>query len=550
MSTVMKRLGILTAGALVASTLSLQGQAASGAGEPGAAASAPVPQLVTAAPAGSARMATLEQNQRASRERLVGFNARALSEAKVGARLALGFFDDASYVARVEHASSSSMYQSWSGRLEGVALGTFVAVRSGSVYRAIAMSPEGTYVISSATGRGNLYRAEEIEPQAAQPDDEMSEADVPALERKAERAVAKPTPRQPIAGATERVNSAVAPRATPRTVTDLSARKDSKKQIDIGFTFSPQMVAAVGGIDAANAYAGLAVALNNQAFVNSGIPSSWRLVGTMVGPNEVGDFQSDLVKVSKQKGKYKKVKKFRQKVHADAVSNLIAGNGSLCGIAWIDVNDGKKYWKKPYSVTNYDCVDYMTVSHEVGHNYGASHDPYALKSCPSCGGAAYKYGKALVQLTGRWFTIVAYPDQCLDSGFYCNKVAYFSNPTVAYNGLSTGAKKQYNAKVIKKKSKRMARFNLGQIYPSKVKLKGKAKAGKKLKVKTKKKRWNPKVKLKFQWVVNGAAVPGKKGKRSYLKLKKQWKGMQVYCIVTGKARHYTPVSVNTKVKVI
>jgi hypothetical protein len=547
-STTIQRLGVLITAVLVAALLPLVGGAASGSPRAASAPAGP-PELLTAAPAGAARAATLPTPRTSVRARLVGFDARALP-GTTGRRVAISFFPDARFVAEVQHRQVTNLATTWTGQVVDDPLSTFVAVRVHDTFRASVISPKGTFTIERASVASPVYRSSEYRAPRETGDDQRSAADVARMDRVTARSVAKPTPRG-VTTRDERTLSSVDAR-TPRRVTQVGARRDSRRQLDIGIVFSPQAVALFGSPDAAAAAGAYAVALNNQIYANSGITTSWRLVGTRVGVNEIGNFEGDLKKVSKGKGAYRTIKRWRKQIHADAVNTIIAGNGSLCGIAWINTTDSKKYyWLRPYSVVGADCIDNLSVSHEVGHNYGASHDPYALKQCTSCGGTAFKYGRGFVDVPGGWYTVMAYASQCYDQGVSCTRVGVFSSPNVAYGGVTAGNRTQNNARVLNKTAKRMARFNLSRIYPAKVKLKGKPKHGKKVHIVSKRKKWNPTPrKLRYRWVVNGSYVTGKKGKRPYLKLKKAWKGMTVYGIVIGKKKTYTPVSVATKVKVV
>ncbi|MEI2714006.1 MAG: M12 family metallo-peptidase [Nocardioides sp.] len=557
MSTHLKRVGALAAAALVISGLQVGGTTAA-SGTPAAAASSKqpaVPELISGSNI-SARSATLPKNSLATRERLVTFDGRALPAKASGQKVALSFFDNARFVAKVEHVGGNSLYKSWSGQLADDPLGTFVAVQVGETFRAAVISPKGSYSLTRASGTQSVYRAAQLSAPKHEGDDEVSVKDVPRLEKAAAKAVDLPTPTGDFNAGVETHAGAetTAPAAAPIEVTDFSLRRDPASKLDIGIVFTPQaMSASYGTLENANASAAFAVALNNQTYSNSQIGVAWNLVGTKVSKaNESSDYGATLTALSKHKGKYKAIKKWRTKRHADVVHMLTGPNSQYCGLGWLNTPDSKKkYWLRPYSISSVECIDNFTVTHEVGHNYGASHDPYAVAQCTTCGGLAFKYGQGLVNLAGQWRTVMAYNQQCVDNGFNCTRLAVFSNPNLAYNGAPVGSAVQHNTRVHNKTAKRMARIKLGQIYPRPVKAKGKPKAGKRLRAVTKKKKWNPgKVKVRYQWYVNYQAVSGKKGKKQRLKLKKKWRGLPVFVQVTGRKKSYRPVLINSNIKIV
>ena len=93
-----------------------------------------------------------------------------------------------------------------------------------------------------------------------------------------------------------------------------------------------------------------------------------------------------------------------------------------------------------------------TFAHELGHFLGLMHDRYQLGSVLDSLGiepvlsGSYHYGyvnqkqfEAGAGNESRWRTIMAYSDQCSDSGWTCPKVPRFSNPNQTWLGDALGA---------------------------------------------------------------------------------------------------------------
>jgi hypothetical protein len=112
---------------------------------------------------------------------------------------------------------------------------------------------------------------------------------------------------------------------------------------------------------------------------------------------------------------------------ADLCHLLVNSLTNGCGEAWaVSIS----VYADAFCVTDRGCaVGNLTFPHEYGHLYGCRHDVFVD---PANTPYAYGHGKTV---NGNYRTVMAYSDACASG---CVRVAYFSNPAITYNGVSTG----------------------------------------------------------------------------------------------------------------
>jgi len=230
---------------------------------------------------------------------------------------------------------------------------------------------------------------------------------------------------------------------------NVTIQADSGAQVDILIVYSDESAAAAGGgIGAAVQYA---VDRANLAYTNSGIATQLRLVYS--GPanySESGDFSTDLTRLQATNDGYMdNVHALRDTYAADVVSLFIESN-AYCGIGFLNSSA-----TSAFTVVNRGCSGgYLSLAHEVGHNFGARHDPFVDSAT-----SPYAWGHGYVYKPGQWRTVMAYDNDCNASGFTCSRLPYFSNPNVNYNAVATGtANTHYNARVHNDRAVTVANF--------------------------------------------------------------------------------------------
>jgi peptidyl-Asp metalloendopeptidase len=194
------------------------------------------------------------------------------------------------------------------------------------------------------------------------------------------------------------------------------------------------------------ALAYLAVAETNAGYARSQVAHRLELALTVYasGYNDSGNLDVDLERLaSTNDGFIDHIHALRNQVRADLVT-LITGGGDLCGIAYL-----KSGAATAFSVATKDCATgYYTYGHELGHNYGAMHDPANGRN------PLYSYGHGFQHLGARKRTVLAY-----DCSGGCARLNIYSGPENRWFFFPMGnAHESDNARVLNERAATVANF--------------------------------------------------------------------------------------------
>lgn len=184
-----------------------------------------------------------------------------------------------------------------------------------------------------------------------------------------------------------------------------------------------------------------AVQSANQAFQNSGFGTQFQSLElnlVQIKPVdyiENGHINEALLHLTHVGGPYSAmdhIHEWRDSAGADLVS-LVTEDSDACGTGW-SFNGSDQYG---FSVVNSACLSSYSLAHEIGHNLGNQHNRENAGS-----GAAfnYSYGYRYCATDGSGFrTIMSYDCAGKDNiNQGIQRIPYFSNPDVYFNGRSTG----------------------------------------------------------------------------------------------------------------
>jgi peptidyl-Asp metalloendopeptidase len=227
--------------------------------------------------------------------------------------------------------------------------------------------------------------------------------------------------------------------ATPSGATTSAATASTV--IDLMVVYTPRARTNAGGQAGIQTKIANAVAMANQAYINSKIDMQLNVVYVSeVNYTETGNMSDALTKLAvTNDGVIDEIHTWRNNYGADQVL-MVTADANFCGIAYVMQSPSSAYSTLAFSATHddsqYACLSDNTLAHELGHNQGDQHN---REDANTVGAYSYSYGYRLCQ-TGGFRTVMSY--SCSGG----TRVSYFSSPNVALsNGLLTGTATENNA---------------------------------------------------------------------------------------------------------
>ena len=234
----------------------------------------------------------------------------------------------------------------------------------------------------------------------------------------------------------------------------LAGNCDDGTVLDVLVKWTPLAEQQAGGPVAIRAVAEASIALSNHTYLASGVGVYMRGLGLSVTEPFDGDALPLALNLLTNSGDgyLDGVHAERNALGADLVALLTAPNPNDCGRAWI-LGTNSPSWG--FSITVWDCVPWLTFTHEIGHNQGCCHAPGDGGGCDSGGVFPYSVGHRFVGTNGYQFrTVMAYSPGGI--------VPRLSSPITLYRGTPTGLVDRDNARTLRETATVMANFRCAQ----------------------------------------------------------------------------------------
>lgn len=211
--------------------------------------------------------------------------------------------------------------------------------------------------------------------------------------------------------------------------------------VRVGVLISNAAASAIGDI---TGFANLAVAESNQGFANSGAQVTLQLAHVGTTTYTGTNFSTALDHFRGTSDGFMDGWHATRNSTAADLSVLVINNSASCGIGYLNASAAYAF-----SVVHYGCATgYYTFAHEIGHNFGAHHNPEIATN------NAYPYGHGYRHPGSAFRTIMAY--NCSPG---CTRVNYWSNRSRTYNGAPMGTAATHdNARVINNRRATVAGF--------------------------------------------------------------------------------------------
>ncbi len=368
----------------------------------------------------------------------VTVNWEALQNAEPGTRIRLNFFPRRELIGRLVHLEKrDDQRYTWYGELEGVSEGGLFVLAVevdalAGIFDAPSIYPTRVHIRGVENG---IHLVCEIDPSKAPQCDGEPEGSPP--EDNPPPDVRLPDDLPP--------PSDFSPAACTRP----------SPTVDLIVFYTTRARQQAGGVNAIRAQCKAGEAWTNQAYVNSQIPLTMRLVGAFeTAYDEAGRSTITMLNhiTNGSDGFIDEAHTFRNNYRADLVALWFHNGG---GIAWCCADAGGGFSVSGWSGAGAGWLH----AHETGHNLGGAHNVEDV----DCGGChTYSRGHRFIGTNGvRYITIMSYW-----TGDYATAtmIQNFSNPNVTFAGVATGiANQRDNARTIREHSPTVEGFRLTRL---------------------------------------------------------------------------------------
>ena len=224
----------------------------------------------------------------------------------------------------------------------------------------------------------------------------------------------------------------------------------SVDSLDVLILYTQEAARHRGGEAGIRALAGLAVGHVNEAFQNSGVQASLRLVALEPWLHQsAGEIGGDIRAMTSDTG----IAALRTRHNADLVAGFVAGRAQgAVGVGSLLMNPAGQP-QACWSVVRAEAVGapFYTFAHEIGHNLGCNH---AADQGAGAGAFSYSHGWRFIGGNGQKYrTLLSYQRFANE-----RRIPFFSNPHARYESAAVGASTANNARTINQTAAKVAGY--------------------------------------------------------------------------------------------
>ena len=223
---------------------------------------------------------------------------------------------------------------------------------------------------------------------------------------------------------------------SPAILENAGASASGEPRITLLAYYTPDVRTLAGGDGAVRAIVQSGLDLLNLSLDNSEIPGRVELLEAL--PFEPDLVAGEIIEILGQLSRDPEVSETRDRLGADLVALIITRfeeRSSFCGYAKVlRRQPAESRPEQAFSVNKLSClIPSRILAHEIGHNFGAEHDPDSTPVTPFFASFPWSFGHVV---SGAFRTIMA-EFQCRRAS-PCPRIEYFSNPEVSVGGHATG----------------------------------------------------------------------------------------------------------------
>jgi hypothetical protein len=305
----------------------------------------------------------------------------------------------------------------WIGDLQSVTGQAILVFKDGEITGSIQ---NGANIYSITPLGGGLHAVAKVDQNRFPPDHPPS-SNRPQPDRRGDAS----TPSRPSLALQRNLADIVTQKRAQKGEPNTDALADPI-QVDVLVAWTQTARVAQGGTMAAFAQA--AVDAANTAYANSNSNVTLRLVGTReITYSDTGKTFDTVLNdlLAGTDPQMAGVHAQRDSSGADLVA-LMINQTDFCGLASSILANATN----AYATVYWNCaVSNHSFAHELGHLFGARHDPFVDPTT-----TPFAYGHGYITPSLAWRTVMAYVDGCGS----CPRLGYFSNPSVLFGGLPMG----------------------------------------------------------------------------------------------------------------